>query len=167
MRYKRFPKILADELNSALDGVSEIPQEQVTELLKRFRHNRVKWLAAWLQGCARVECIEPIPYQYQYAIKKLDEAFAKVHRYRNDGAGDYVSAGVVSKVARLNAKNKRKRATDYKVIAEHLLKRGYKDSDNKQSLVDSAAEHFGVSRSTVQRAIREHGLASKKQPSVT
>lgn len=169
MSKRRFPKVLADELEFALFAVRSLAPEKQAELLARYRRNRVKCIAVWglLNLDAKVEGLESIPYEYADAIERLDKAFAKVHHYRNGGAGDYVADDVVSEVSRLNAKRPRKRETNYEEIGDYLRRRKYAASGNKKAIVADAMAHFDVSESTVQRVISKCALASRKRPAVT
>ncbi len=165
----RLPKVLADELFAALSVTDALGQEERKELLARYRRNRVRCIAVWgvTNTGARVDGLEPIPSEHLLKIERLDDAFQKFHAYRNGGAEDYVAADVERSINRLRAAQPRSRITNYEEIGEYLRRRGYVTSDNKKSLVTDAATHFGVSESTIQRAMKARGLTGMKRSTVT
>jgi hypothetical protein len=167
---RRYPKVLADAADSALSQLSDLNHDAVMELLARYRRNRAKCIATWgvLETGKSVEDIEPVPTEYFLRIKQLDEAFQKLHHYRNGGVGDYVADDVVREISRQNAKRPRKPVNDYQRIGDFLHRRNYIASLNKKAIVAEAMTHLGVSESTIRRAIRILGIAGRgKKSTVT
>lgn len=154
---RRFPKALAGELSFALSTVRDLGSEQTMELLARFRRNRVKYIATWglFNTGAPVENLESILPEHHWKLEKLDEAFQKLHHYKNGGAEDYAAIDVERMINSQRAKQPRKRANDYRAIYAYLQSRGYESSVNKKALVADAESHFEVSESTIRRAIRD------------
>ncbi len=173
MNGRRFPKVLADAVADAFSQVSDLKHDEVMELLERYRSNRdnrAKSIAYWgvLKIGETVESFEPVPTKYFLRIKQLDEAFQKLHHYRNGGAGDYVAADVVREISRQHAKRPRKSLNDYQAIGDFLHRRNYITSLNQKAIVADAVIHFGVSESTVRRAIKSLGIAGRgKKSAVT
>lgn len=161
---RRLPKVLADELDKALFGLDKLGNEQVTNLLATFRRNRAKRISAWgiLNIGSPTDGLEPFPLEHYPAIELLDEAFRKLHHFRNGGAGDYVAADVEREINRSRASGPRIRSSSYEDIARYLKQREYETSDNKKALVMDAISHFNTSESTVRKALRSQGLSRRK-----
>ncbi len=168
-KLRRFPKVLADELHFALWIVRRLGRERALELLDNYRHNRARCIGTWgvLNIGAPVEGLRPIPPEHFADIARLDEAFSKLHAYRDGGAEDHVAADVERAINSLRAQGTRSRSTEHAEICEWLRGRGYTKSDNKKDLVSKAGEHFGVSDSTVRRALRQCNMTRGKKSSVT
>lgn len=168
-RLPRLPKVLADELFSALSLIDVLGHEHTMELLARYRRNCLKRITHWgiSNIGAKVNGLEPIPSEHLPKIERLDAAFKKFHAYRNGGAEDYVATDVERSINRLRAAQPRSRIKNYEEIGEHLRRFGYLTSDNKKALVSDAASYFGVSESTIQRAIKAEGLIGMKRSTVT
>lgn len=166
---RRFPKVLADELHLALGIVHRLGQERALELLDNYRRNHAKCIATWgvLTSGASVQGLKPIPEEHVAEIARLDEAFRKLHAYRHGGAEEYAAADVERAINSLRARGTRSRSTEHAEICEWLQGRGYTKSDNKKDLVSRAAEHFDVSGSTVQRALRQCNMTRGKKSTVT
>lgn len=164
---RRFPRVLADAVDIALCAVSDFDRKTTMELLGRYRRNRAKYIATWgvLEPGKPVENLELVPTEYFLLIKQLDEAFQKLHHYRNGGAGDYVADDVVREISRQNAKRPRKPVNDYQRIGDFLHRRNYISSLNKKAIVAEAMTHLGVSESTIRRAIRSLGIAGRNKKS--
>jgi len=160
----RFPRVLWQELDAALSATDSLGLEQTKELLARYRRNRLKYIATWgvTNIGAKVEGLESIPLEHLRKIERLDEAFQKLHKYRQGGAGDYIAVDVERVINRLRAQQPRSHKTGYEEIGRYLHRRGYMASDNKKALVADAASYCQVSESTVRRAIRALGLTGKK-----
>jgi len=170
MNGRRFPKILADDVELALGQLSDLKHDEVMELLGRYRSNRAKSIASWgVRNAGKpVKDLASVPVEYASRIKHLDEAFQKLHNYRSGGAADYVADDVVREVFRQNAKRPRKPVNDYQRIGDFLHRRNYTTSLNKKAIVADAAAHFGVSESTIRRAIGNLGIAGRgKKSTVT
>jgi DNA polymerase/3'-5' exonuclease PolX len=167
--HRRIPKVLSDELEAALLAVEDLGHETFMELLARFRRGRTRCIAAWgiLNIGAPVDGLESIPLEQLRNIERLDEAFQKLHKFRNGGAGDYVAADVEKAINRLRAQGPRKRTNDYEEICCWLRRRGYETSESKKDLRADAAKHFSTSEATIKRASSAGGLARKKQVTVT
>lgn len=168
--FRRIPKVLADAFDLALWGLDDLDRDTTMELLGRYRRNRAKCIATWgvFETGKSVEDLEPVPTGYFLRIKQLDEAFQKLHQYRDGGAEDYVADDVVREVFRENAKRPRKPVNDYQRIGDFLQRRSYITSLNKKAIVADATAHFGVSESTIRRAIMSLGIAGRgKKSTVT
>lgn len=166
---RRVPKVLADEVRFALHAVRDLGHERVLELLEDYRHNRVRCIATWgvLSIGAPVQGLRSVPAEHFNDIARLDEAFRKLHAYRNGGAGDYAAVDVERAINRLRAQEPRQRPNDYEEIGKWLHRRGYTDGyTKKDALVDEAVKHFQTSESTVRRALSACEM-TKKKPSVT
>lgn len=165
----RFPKVLADELSAALFAVRDLGHEQTMDLLARYRRNRAKRIATWgvLSVGAPVDGLESIPCEHHWKIERLDDAFQKLHHYRDGGAGDYVATDVEREINRHRGKQPKRRDNAYEDICDYLRRKGYETSENKKELVADAVLHFDVSESTIRRAIKKGGLARQKRTTVT
>lgn len=53
--------------------------------------------------------------------------------------------------------------TSGEVIAGYLKRRNYESAPNKKALVIEAADHFRVGKSTITKAITDHGLSSRSK----
>lgn len=160
---KRMPKVLADELLAALQAADKLGPGRAMELLRRYRLNRTKLIAYW--GVANIgerppaDIHESIPIEHLSVVQNLDRAFARLHHYRNGGAGDYAARDVETAIRSFRASGPRQRETNHYDICEYLKKRKYVENDNKKELVADAAEHFKCSESKVRKALSDGGLA--------
>lgn len=165
----RYPKVIADELNAALRAVRDLGHKQTDDLLARYRRNHVKCIATWgvLNIGAPVDGLESIPYEHLWKIARLDDAYQKLHHYREGGAGDYVATDVEREINRHRGKQTKRGDNEHEKICAYLRRKGYETSDNKRELVVDAELKFRVSESTIRRAIRKGGLARQKLTTVT
>lgn len=152
---RRYPKVLSDELERALWIVDRLGHGIALGLLKKYRRNRRLRIAAW--GISNigvpVDGLEPIPFEYSDAIKKLDTAFSKWHHYRNGGAADYTAIGVEREINRIRAKMGRVRKNNDDEVISYLRQRGYASSDNKKAIISDAATHFNTSERAIYRSL--------------
>ena len=174
-KLRRIPKVLADELDSAIRATESFAGERL-ELLARFRRNRIRQIEAWgISSIGKaVEGLELIPLEFFNGIKALDTAFGKLHAFKNGGAGDYAAKDVETTIRSFHASQPRKRENDYKLIANYLRSRNYADSYNQKAIVEDAKIHFAylnhghpISESRVRRAITDYGLARQKKSTGT
>lgn len=159
----KFPKVLTNKVSHALRATKDMGHERTKLLLDRHRSNHAKRIAAWgiSNIGAPVPLLEPMPIEYLYKIKNLDDAFNELRHYIDGGASDYAAKEVGSHINRLRASVPRNRKTEYREIAEYLRIRNYEDSSNKKKLISDAQQHFSVSESTVRRAIQQRKLRKK------
>lgn len=164
---RRFPKVLADELSAALAAVRDMDQDFVTELLARYRRNMVKCIATWglTNMGSPVDGLEQIPLEHYRKIEKLDDAFQKLHHYRDGGAIDYVAKDVANEVSRGRAllPRQRSRKADDEAVAEHLRQRRYSESENQKELILEAMEKFGISERKVRGIASTAGMTKAKK----
>ena len=169
---RRFPKVLADELHFALSAVRELGPDFTEYLLARYRRNRAKSIATWglLNVGAPVDGLESIPVEHHWKIEKLDDAYAKLHHYRNGGAVDYVASAVAKEVskARASLPRQRSRKADSVAVAEYLRSKQFSEIKNQKKLIGEAVEHFKISERTVRDIAAKAGLTrARKQPTAT
>ncbi|MER2539912.1 MAG: hypothetical protein ABTQ26_11790 [Azonexus sp.] len=169
---RRFPKVLADELDFALSAVRELGPDLTEDLLARFRRNRTKCIATWglFNGGAPVEGLEYIPVEHHWKIEKLDDAYEKLHHYRNGGAVDYVASAVAKEVSKARASLPRQRSkkVDFEVVAEYLKSKQFSEIKNQKKLIEEAKNHFNISERTVRGIAAKAGLTkARKQPTAT
>ena len=152
---RRFPKVLADEITSALSAVEELDHEQQMEFLRRYRRNRARHIAAWglLTPDAPVHGLEHIPHEWHSKIADLDAAWTKIHSYRDGGAEDYVAAYVMKEINKVNSRKRRTSTFTDEELNIYISRRHFKDSTDKTSIISAAAEHFEVTTKTIQRRI--------------
>lgn len=174
-KLRRVPKVIADELESAIRA-TEAFADQRLELLARYRRNRIRRIATWgISGIGEpVEGLELIPLEFINGIKALDTAFGKLHSFNNGGGGDYAAKDVETAIRSFHASQTRNRENDYGLIADYLRRRKYAESCNKKALVEDARSYFAflnhgkpIGESRVRRAIRDHGLARGKKSTGT
>ena len=176
---RRIPKILADELEEAFANLSEFGPYETMRMLKRYRANRVVWLAnKGLNGPSDPDWYRTISAGIPTAralldVQKLDEVFHKLHEFRKPGGADlygsralkdsYISerqAGFARKAKGRSAK------VSSEKIANWLQSKGYATADYKTALVMDAMSYFAVSKGTITNAISKHGLARKKKKGI-
>jgi len=156
----RIPKVIADELESAIRATEAFAGERL-ELLARYRRNRIRRIATWGIGSIGepVEGLELIPLECISGIETLDAALGKLHRFKSGGAGDYVAKDVGREINRCRASGPRKpRDEQQKEICQFLQKRDYMSQENKKAIRIAAMERFGVCEKTVYRAIEKGKL---------
>lgn len=169
---RRFPKVLADELQFALSAVRELGPDLTEDLLARYRRNRAKSIATWglFDIGAPVVGLESIPLEHLWKIEKLDDAYAKLHHYRNGGAVDYVASAVAMEIAKARASlpRQRSRKIDCLAVADYLRSRGYSENANQKVLILEAMEHFKISERSVRGIAEKAGLTkARKQSTAT
>lgn len=180
-KLRKYPKILADELNSALRSLEGLAPEQRTELLRRYQRNRMKMIAAvGLDNVnARVEGLELIPFEHHDNIRRLDEAFQKLRHYNNGGAEDYVAADVertinhirgreidVETGAEVGSKEWRSSVAKHAAVTRHSQSGGSHDKRQKvrelwatgkyrsrEQCADLVCSELGISRTTARKAL--------------
>lgn len=171
MEKRRFPKVLADELERALSAVSELGPDLALNLLAKYRNNRSKSIAAWglFNIGAPVHGLESIPPEHLLKIQRLDDAYAKLHHYRNGGAVDYVASAVVREIAKARASlpRRRSRKIDCLAVADYLRSRGYSENANQKGLILEAMEHFKISERTVRDVAASSGLTKVRKSTAT
>ena len=164
---KRINKVLAEDLSLALHKARAVMGDRFEECLAQYRVDRLAFIAAngLTLGKAADQIVHPqytLNPQYYDALKALDEAYAKMHRHRESPA-DFVDVTIQKEVNRKlasrprNKKNEAGEVINKMEIVEHLMRKGYKDSDDKATLVNEAARHFKCSEITIRRALKEGG----------
>ncbi len=163
----RLPKVLADELNAAINGVQPLGQFEAMRLLSIYRENRRSAIATWGLTAigAPVPRLAPIPLEHLARIQKLDEVFQKLHRYHAGGAHEYAAKNVESLINSYRRLGQEGRKANHTEIINFLKSRNYSQSDNKKALELAAAEKFEVSPRTVQRAAQAGDLTRAKNKS--
>ena len=161
---RRYPYILAKEIKRALSLMRGLGTEHAAEFLARYRRNRAKHIVARgvLTSSAPVNDLEYIPNEILWQIEEIDRIFEKMHHYDDGGAADYVAKDVLIAMNRAHGSKSRRTSKNHEEIREYLRRRYYERSDNKNALVSDVIDAFGVSRSTVHRAIAAAGLTTKK-----
>lgn len=163
----RLPKVLADELNAAINDVQLLGQSEAMRLLAVHRENRRNAIAAWGITAigAPVPGLTPIPLEHLARIQRLDDIFQKLHRYHAGGAHDYAAKDVESLISSFRRLGQDGRKADHTEIINFLKSRNYSQSDNKKALELAAVEKFEVSLRTVQRAAQAGNLTRAKNKS--
>lgn len=166
---RRFPKVLADELQFALSAVRELGPDLTEDLLARYRRNRAKSIATWglFDIGAPVAGLESIPLEHLGKIERLDDAYAKLHHYRNGGAVDYVASDVAREIAKARASlpRLRSRKADSLAVAEYLRSKQFPEIKNQKKLIDEAMERFKISERTVRDIAAKAGLTKARKKS--
>lgn len=105
--HRKFPKILADELSTALDTAKDLMGANVDEYLKLYRKARVELIAQKGITILEKDVIEQkmalntnIPYEFLTALNNLEQAFERLHRFNDGGAHEYVSEAIKKEVFR-------------------------------------------------------------------
>jgi hypothetical protein len=166
IKKRRFPKALADRVSRALDGVRDLEPDYWLELLARYRRHRSRFIAkngATVLTSRKPEPpdeIELIPTDYLDAIARLDEAFQALHEYRNGGADLYISRDVNKYLQSLRAQHPRKSEFDHEAIAKYLIRRDYKNSNNKKEIIQAASSYFEAHPNTIRAQVSEFKTAN-------
>ncbi|WP_166257682.1 hypothetical protein [Marinobacter salicampi] len=167
-RERRYPKVLADEVQQALRGTDHLGHEKTMELLKLYRKGKMRLVAnIGLDGqLNKGDCyFKDIPPEHFDAIRQLDIAFEKLHKFNHGGAGDYAAADVErymnSEIAR--RPRKRESATPNDEIAAYLRRRNYLTAELKKPIILDAMARFDVGERKVMYAAKEHGLTRSKK----
>lgn len=167
-RKRRYPKILADEVLSALRDTDHLGHERTMELLELYRAGRLQMIADIGirddPASKRRSYFQAIPIGHLNAIRNLDTAFGKLHQYKNGGAGDYAAADVEKFINAERGKlpRKRSRKVDSEEVETFLIRRNYSDSNNKKAIISDAAAHFEVSPRTIESIASERGLTTSR-----
>lgn len=92
--------------------------------------------------------------------RDLDRAFRRVHRY---DPKEHLTRGVVSAVQRANGKNSQKESREKKLdeIGRWLKRQGYKESGDKNSIIDRAMIHHKCGETDVRDAAKRAGLTRR------
>ena len=166
---RRFPKVLADEIELALGAVSELGPDLTGDLLARYRRNRAKSIATWGLSDIGAPVVgqEFIPLEHLGKIAKLDEAYEKMHRYRNGGAGDYIASDVAKELSKARASLPRQRSRKYDcaAVVEFLNSRRYSDNPYQKVVIIECMEHFGISERSVRNIAAKAGLTKARKKS--
>lgn len=109
---------------------------------------------------------EPVPWELRDAIKRLDEAFRKLHHYNHGGQEDYVSEGVRSAVNRIAAglpRNVDGQRELRDIIFDALVRARYSESDNKEAIKLSLMSNLDVKRYQIDKVVTIYNLAIKEK----
>lgn len=168
--FTRYPPILWRELRSALAALRHVPSEDFTELLSRYRATQRKYFAehgiSGTYSPSSVPAPAPVPLELHDSIRRLDEAFQKIHHYNRGGAADYLADGVMRAANRAIAKRSRgleERCEQEQIIFDALMRARYSDSDNKKAIKLRLMSNLGITQYQISKVIRNYGLARKKK----
>lgn len=170
-KLRRFPKVLADEVRDAMADVRRLaPSADVMDLLSRYRRARTKYIAehgiSGIYSPSSVPAPAPVPLELHDSIRRLDEAFQKIHHYNRGGAADYLADGVMRAANRAIAKRSRgleERCEQEQIIFDALMRARYSDSDNKKAIKLRLMSNLGITQYQISKVIRNYGLARKKK----
>ncbi|QGT78402.1 hypothetical protein GM160_05545 [Guyparkeria halophila] len=138
----RYPPVLADQLRVALRHIRSIDEQHgegsALDFLERHRRNKGRMLTSALaqRDPSPVE-IEPIPWELKTSgmLDEIHHAFQAMHRYREGGAGEYISRDVYAEV-RDEVVSDRQRQAGKAAAEQHSAKA----AEMKQALVARARE---------------------------
>ena len=169
---RKYPKAILDRLFHAEDKVSEVSHR----LFKLVAEHNSKPAATFgLTHLRKPASNKPIAIaiaevQLYEAKEQSKEAVDVLRAYLEpNGADDYLANPVLTEANRQlakksrNKKNEAGEVNNKMEIVEHLMRKGYKDSDDKATLVNEAARHFKCSEITIRRALKEGGLTRLKK----
>lgn len=158
---RRYPKVLADELLSALRDTDELGPLR-SEYLARLRRQLVRYFAErgvmvdagpWKP----IHNPEPIPLEWLDRIVALDTAYGKVHAFRNGGAEDYLAADVLRAANQIAAQQPRNLA-EVEELKAFLAAHDYPhltDRSAQARLKQRAAIKFGITVRSVNRRLEK------------
>ena len=161
---RKFPKILSNQIQHAFGMCRSagIKPDDIAPLLDQYRRNRAKFIASI--GITRNKPIEIlsnpcnlIAYESSallFALERLDDAFEALHKYLGlDGAEEYISKDVASKIISVKNSENGKKSRSQKSIKEsidevvkYLIKRDYHASDNKKEIKRRAKDILTLER---------------------
>lgn len=151
-RTRRFPKVLADRLKSALAMTRPLGADRCMELLATYRRNMIRGFLNHASGSSdgSSEDYEPFPVEWFDKIKELDQAFQQLHKFKKPGGSDaYMAAEVYSVAQKLTATG-HKLAGDTNVkILDDLRKLDYLNAKRSQ-------------KGKIKKAISERHTASER-----
>ncbi len=168
----KIPKILQDELIAAIDqAISDFGVENLDEYLQ--------WRTK-LSPLQRYICEHGISGKTSIdSIGMLERALEKFRKYRNNGADDYISSAVESRLAKLRSSQRVRRRNDFgagyidiaerkRTVIEIATRANYKDSSDKASIVNLIADQLtangqSLSAPQIRRILSDAGLTRKNK----
>lgn len=168
----KIPKILKDELIEAIDqAINDFGLETLDEYLQR---------RAKLSPLQRYICEHGISGKVSIdSIGLLERALEKFRKYENNGADDYISSAVESRLAKRRSSQRIRRRNDFgagyidiaernKTIIEIATRANYENSNDKGSIVNLITDQLtangqSLSAPQIRRILSDAGLTRKKK----